>query len=207
MAVSGAQLAALVSTLRPARGVAAGVSRPNQCQLRIDRSSPLSLQKLCALHTNSSAMADLASCLNAAPHAAASCPPRCMPVLRHPGSQLLRQQLWARRPRSLRYQHAAAAVGEGATQAPDPPAAPSGTNGNGSHGMTAAGEAARGSEPAVPPAAAAPLYRSPEDFKLQPGEVSPINRSAPLAPEDVFRCAACTEPACQVGSSSGSSSS
>jgi len=46
--------------------------------------------------------------------------------------------------------------------------------------------------------ASAVLSYAPEDFTLAPGEPSLIDRTTPADPADVFRCAGCTEPACQV---------
>ena len=42
------------------------------------------------------------------------------------------------------------------------------------------------------------LVVAPEDFQLQQGELSYVERGAPLSPADAFRCAACTRPECQV---------
>lgn len=42
------------------------------------------------------------------------------------------------------------------------------------------------------------LVFAPEDFKLEPGAYSQIDRLSPASPEDVFRCNSCTEAACQV---------
>jgi hypothetical protein len=42
------------------------------------------------------------------------------------------------------------------------------------------------------------LVRDPEDFLLLPGELSHVDRSLPQSAVDVFRCAACTLPECQV---------
>ena len=52
---------------------------------------------------------------------------------------------------------------------------------------------------AVAAAAAAPLLVAPEDFQLAPGVLSHVDTSRPLAESDVFRCAACSRPECQVG--------
>lgn len=38
----------------------------------------------------------------------------------------------------------------------------------------------------------------PEDFQLEQGELSFVERCKPAAAADVFRCAACTRPECQV---------
>ena len=43
-----------------------------------------------------------------------------------------------------------------------------------------------------------PVVVAPEDFTLEPGQLSAIDRDSPCHPADVFRCTACTEPACQV---------
>lgn len=42
------------------------------------------------------------------------------------------------------------------------------------------------------------LTFAPEDFKLEAGVHSHIDRDSPVAAEDVFRCSSCTEPVCQV---------
>ena len=42
------------------------------------------------------------------------------------------------------------------------------------------------------------LVFAPEDFKLEPGVHSHIDRQSPSSAEDVFRCSSCTEAACQV---------
>jgi len=47
-------------------------------------------------------------------------------------------------------------------------------------------------------ASAAVLSYAPEDFTLEPGEASLIDRSMPADPADAFRCVGCSEPACQV---------
>ena len=78
----------------------------------------------------------------------------------------------------------------------DAAAAPQQQGGNGSAG-------------APPPAAAAAQQQqqqqqqggivcAPEDFVLPQGQLSPIDRERPQAPADVFRCAACSRPECQV---------
>lgn len=43
------------------------------------------------------------------------------------------------------------------------------------------------------------LVRKPEDFQLPQGQLSYVERCEPQAAADVFRCAACTRPECQVG--------
>jgi hypothetical protein len=43
------------------------------------------------------------------------------------------------------------------------------------------------------------LLASPEDLVIEPGEVGPMAaRNGPTHPADVFRCAACERPECQV---------
>ncbi len=42
------------------------------------------------------------------------------------------------------------------------------------------------------------LIYAPEDFKLEAGVESHIDRDSPAVPEDIFRCSSCTEAACQV---------
>jgi hypothetical protein len=42
------------------------------------------------------------------------------------------------------------------------------------------------------------LVVAPEDFKLPPGRLSTINRTAAGSPADTYRCAGCTKDACQV---------
>jgi len=39
----------------------------------------------------------------------------------------------------------------------------------------------------------------PEDFELAPGVLSTVDRTAPPAPEDAYRCPGCTKAECQVG--------
>jgi threonine dehydratase len=68
-------------------------------------------------------------------------------------------------------------------------------SGNGSAGAAAA---AAGSGAASAAAHHHPLVRDPEDFQLQPGELSHVERDRPPAAADVFRCAACTRPECQT---------
>lgn len=60
------------------------------------------------------------------------------------------------------------------------------------------GTDARASEAAASSAAGQPVFVAPEDYQLLPGQMSSINRTLPLDQNDVFRCAGCTEPACQV---------
>lgn len=38
----------------------------------------------------------------------------------------------------------------------------------------------------------------PEDYELAPGLLSTVNRTAPAAAEDAFKCIGCTKPECQV---------
>jgi hypothetical protein len=38
----------------------------------------------------------------------------------------------------------------------------------------------------------------PEDYELAPGVLSTVNRTAPAAAEDAFKCIGCTKPECQV---------
>jgi hypothetical protein len=118
-----------------------------------------------------------------------------MPSLYSMRSRLVRQQLGSRRRRESRHAlelHAAVA-GDGHQQTLDPAA--EGINGN---GMSPAEAAALLSEAAVPPLTEQPLFVSPEDFTLPPGELSTIDRTSPPSTQDVFRCPGCTEPACQV---------
>lgn len=49
----------------------------------------------------------------------------------------------------------------------------------------------------APTASVSPPVYVPEDYVLQPGELSTIKRDAPLKPTDVFRCSGCTKPECQ----------
>jgi hypothetical protein len=44
------------------------------------------------------------------------------------------------------------------------------------------------------------LTFEPEDFELEEGAVSNVNRSSPMSPDDVFRCPGCTKADCQVRS-------
>ena len=62
---------------------------------------------------------------------------------------------------------------------------------NGSNGMHA--DARSNSSGAY-----APELCSPEDLVLEPGELSHIDRSAPIDSADVFRCSGCLLEACQV---------
>jgi hypothetical protein len=48
-----------------------------------------------------------------------------------------------------------------------------------------------------------PLTFAPEDFELLPGQLSTVDRTSPLSPDDVFRCPGCTKPECQVSSVTG----
>ena len=45
---------------------------------------------------------------------------------------------------------------------------------------------------------ASSLLLAPEDFQLEPGEVGTVDRSCRGSAADVFRCAGCTEAACQA---------
>ena len=42
------------------------------------------------------------------------------------------------------------------------------------------------------------LTFEPEEFELEEGAVSSVNRSSPLSADDVFRCPGCTKAECQV---------
>lgn len=42
------------------------------------------------------------------------------------------------------------------------------------------------------------LIRSPDDLTLPPGQLSTVNSTTQCTDQDVFRCAGCTAPACQV---------
>ena len=72
--------------------------------------------------------------------------------------------------RRLSHQHASSSA------APDGVRGSERSNGNGSH----------------------TLRRRPEDLVLDSGQVSAVDRGTAICPADVFRCAACTEAACQV---------
>ncbi|EFJ50298.1 hypothetical protein VOLCADRAFT_88765 [Volvox carteri f. nagariensis] len=54
-----------------------------------------------------------------------------------------------------------------------------------------------GTQPSVVPTPSKNTVCAPEDFKLSPGELSPVNRVGLNLPDDVFRCFGCTQPACQ----------
>jgi hypothetical protein len=47
----------------------------------------------------------------------------------------------------------------------------------------------------------------PDDLRLEPGEVSIVNRKASDSAEDIFRCTGCKDAACQVRNASIRSSS
>ena len=63
--------------------------------------------------------------------------------------------------------------------------------------LDSSGSAAAAAATALWPASVGRIV-SPDDFTLQPGELSRVDRTSACSAEDVFRCASCTEPACQV---------
>ncbi|GAB4821594.1 hypothetical protein N2152v2_008640 [Parachlorella kessleri] len=144
-------------------------------------------------------MADLASCgggprLACCSHEpAATYSPRCLPPLYSRRSRWARYQLSLLQHRPARQGCVLAAVASDKLEQADPAAA-RGSNGR---ALTPAETAALQSEPAVPPAAERPLFVAPEDFRLPPGQLSSIDRTSAPHPQDVFRCAACSDPACE----------
>ena len=63
--------------------------------------------------------------------------------------------------------------------------------------LDSSGSAAAAAATALSPASVGRVV-SPDDFTLEPGELSRVDRTGACSTEDVFRCASCTEPACQV---------
>ena len=96
----------------------------------------------------------------------------------------------------------ATAVGAQTVRSPEQPVADRsaipGVNGtNGHNGRNGAAHMA-GSGVSLAGADSGPVVVAPEDFTLEPGELSAIDRDSPCHPADVFRCTGCVEPACQV---------
>ena len=63
--------------------------------------------------------------------------------------------------------------------------------------LDSSGSAAAAAATALSPASVGRIV-SPDDLTLQPGELSCVDRTGACSAADVFRCASCTEPACQV---------
>ena len=63
--------------------------------------------------------------------------------------------------------------------------------------LDSSGSAAAAAATALSPASVGRIV-SPDDLTLQPGELSRVDRTGACSAADVFRCASCTEPACQV---------
>ena len=89
----------------------------------------------------------------------------------------------------------AAVVGDGLTEAQRQQ---QGGNGAGAAAAAAAAAATLDPQQQQQQQQRQPLVRDPEEFQLQPGELSYIARGKPLSNVDVFRCAACSRPECQV---------
>ena len=76
------------------------------------------------------------------------------------------------------------------------PAQPSGLERNGDGGNSAL-SGAEAPELRIESGAVGDVF-APEDFQLDAGVPSTIDRDASPSPADVFRCPSCTEPECQV---------
>ncbi len=87
---------------------------------------------------------------------------------------------------------------EAVIEAPDPPVASHNNNGGSPSAHQAPPAVAALVDAVTQHAAQSSSEWLPEDFELGVGEVSTVHRAGLDSPADVFRCAGCSLPACQV---------